>query len=125
VSDAVFSVLEVHPQGRWFVIAEGVRVDTSPYRNVCRALELLVKEHLARPGIAVSTDALVKHIWRDQTILESAARNRLRVTIAKLRKAGLEDFLVTADAGYRLARGVIVRVSKELERDQAGAFGHA
>ncbi len=120
-ASSAFRILEVHPQGRWFAVDEGSRIDTSPYGNVCRALTLLTKEHVARPGTAVIAGDLVRHIWPDQTILESAARNRLRVTIAKLRKAGLDDLLVTADAGYRLAHGLVVRVSKEIDRTAESA----
>jgi predicted ATPase len=73
-----------------------------------RIVAELASHRLRYPGRAVPFAALVRAGWPDEAMLAAAARNRLHVTIARLRKSGLEGALVRGDEGYLLdpARGV-------------------
>jgi hypothetical protein len=72
-------------------------------RPVHRALlaTLLAGRH-AHPGRAVTRKELVEAAWPGQKMSASSADNRLKVAIARLRRAGLRDLLRTEPAGYLL-----------------------
>jgi predicted ATPase/tetratricopeptide (TPR) repeat protein len=94
--------LETDAESTWFSTG-GERVDLSDrdsLRNVLRAL-------LDARGGAVESAVLIAAGWPGERIREDAARNRLRVAIAMLRKLGLEA-IETAGTTYRL-RAVVIR----------------
>ena len=66
-------------------------------------LRRLLAALLEVDGEAVSSDALIAAGWPDERIIASAASNRLRVAIAKLRGMGLREVLETEPGGYRLS----------------------
>lgn len=67
-----------------------------------RVLGLLISRRFEAPGEAVTPAALWETGWPGEKMLESAAKNRLRVAVATLRKLGLEGLLLTRDGGYLL-----------------------
>jgi tetratricopeptide (TPR) repeat protein len=115
--------LTVDRKGAWFTRA-GTRIDCSRSANVRRALVCLTEERLLRPGYSLGWRELVSRIWPEQAMLESAAKNRLRVTIAALRKAGLHKEIMTDGTGYRLSEQVPVRwVAAEPPRARSACKG--
>jgi DNA-binding winged helix-turn-helix (wHTH) protein len=74
--------------------------DRPSLRNVLRAL-------LDARGAPVESAVLIAAGWPGERIREDAARNRLRVAIATLRKLGLEA-IETDRTTYRL-RAIVVR----------------
>jgi predicted ATPase len=103
--------LLVHEGGEWFCLGDAPRTALTRQRNAGRALAFLAEERLARPGVGVPWQVLVERIWHGETMAESAAKNRLRVTLALLRKAGLRDLLLTSGSDYRLSEWVPVRIA--------------
>ena len=61
---------------------------------------------LAHADAPMDPDALQEAIWPDEKIVPRAARNRLYVAIAGLRKAGLRTVLRKQETGYFLAATV-------------------
>jgi predicted ATPase len=81
-----------------------------------RIVAQLASHRLRYPGRALSFAALVRAGWPDEAMLAAAARNRLHVTIARLRKSGLEGALVRGDEGYLLDPARDVRVADQNEQ---------
>lgn len=92
----------------WVVAADGrslqdpsgplVRVD--PKGPSARIVKRLAQERLRHPGRSVSLSAIVTAAWPGESMLATAAKNRVHVTLARLRRAGLEALLVRDDDGY-------------------------
>lgn len=75
-----------------------------------RLLLALTRARQRRPGVFLEGARLVEQVWPNEPLLPSAAKNRLHVTLAALRKAGLREVLESAAGGYRIARDVEVAV---------------
>lgn len=87
--------------GRWFQCGEAPRVDLSRKHTARRLLASLIEQHLSAPQTAMTFDALFAQGWPGQlAIKQSAARNRLRVSINRLRTMGLDSLIITTDDGY-------------------------
>jgi len=105
--------LVVAVDGSWFrpPASAAVRVGRAgPQRRI---VNRLARSRIRQPGRPVSLDALVRAGWPDESILAGAAKNRLHVTIARLRKTGLEGLLLREADGYLLDPDVPVRVADE------------
>jgi hypothetical protein len=85
-----------------------------------RILALLASDRLRYPGRPVLFATLVRAGWPDEAMLAGAAKNRLHVTIARLRKSGLEGTLVRRDEGYLLDAAHRVRVADRHEQPRRG-----
>lgn len=94
--------LTVHHSGDWFSLNDGERIDLTKKGNVKKALLELVAEHAKNPGAPLHWRRMVAGIWNGESILDSAARNRLRVTVAHLRRLGLRPALLSDERGYRI-----------------------
>lgn len=81
-----------------------------------RIVAQLASHRLRYPGQPVLFTTLVRAGWPDEAILAGAAKNRLHVTIARLRKNGLEGTLVRSDDGYLLDPARALRLADEHER---------
>jgi len=78
-------------------------------RGAARALLVaLAQQRLAHPGQPISWSQLVAAGWPAERMLAHAARNRVKVTIAWLRRAGLRDLIQSDERGYWLHRGARV-----------------
>ncbi|MEQ1508539.1 MAG: hypothetical protein ABMB14_40280, partial [Myxococcota bacterium] len=104
------AALVVSPDGRSFARPDGHHGTIGNADAARRLLLKLAEERLARPGIAVPWDRLVEAGWPDQRIVASAARNRLKVAIAQLRKLGLRPLVLHRDDGYLLDGAVPLRL---------------
>ncbi|HCP45115.1 MAG TPA: hypothetical protein DIU15_03685, partial [Deltaproteobacteria bacterium] len=100
--------LLVHRDGRWFEAAGGARVDLTRKRTLRPLLLLLARAREERPGDALDVDAIFEEVWAGERILGEARKNRVYVSIATLRKAGLDLFLDTRGDGYLIRPDVQV-----------------
>jgi DNA-binding SARP family transcriptional activator len=102
-------VLTIARTARWIELPEGQRVSCGR-RNVLVLLLLeLAAAHGHVPTRTVATNDLVSAIWPDaQGTL--AGRNRLYVTLARLRRLGLRRDLMTEQGGYRLTESLEIQV---------------
>ncbi|MBU6160648.1 MAG: hypothetical protein KGO50_05975 [Myxococcales bacterium] len=94
--------LTVGPEGRWFRLGDGERVDLARRRSVARILHLLARHSTGQHEAGVTTDDLIAIGWPGERILPRPAQNRVYAAIHMLRKLGLEGALVCDEAGYRL-----------------------
>lgn len=85
--------------------AEQALGEGGPYAGLLRAL---AEARIQAPGRFVSAEALVEAGWPGERIQPSAAKNRLRVAMAKLRGLGLGELVESTVGGYRLSEGVDV-----------------
>ncbi|APR82635.1 transcriptional regulator, LuxR family, putative [Minicystis rosea] len=105
--------LVVGPEARWFRCGSGPAVDLGRRHAVRLVLWALVRQHLDRPGKALSQDALVRVGWPGEQMGRRAALNRLNVTLSALRKLGLRDRIDNQWNGYQLARRLRVVLADE------------
>ncbi len=91
--------------GTSFSDEKGRLVELGDRPSLRRLLFALLEAHRQAPGQAVAHDALIEAGWQGERILPKAARNRLRVAIATLRKLGLQDAIRTRGSGYYLELG--------------------
>lgn len=80
----------------------GEAIDLSRRVPLRRLLSALVEQRKRAPGVAISTQALIAHVWGEDRLLPDSALNRLRNAIAWLRKLGLGSVIVTLRSGYLL-----------------------
>jgi hypothetical protein len=71
----------------------------------------LALERIRHPGRPVAAESLVRAGWPDERIVPSAAKNRLHVSITRLRKLGLEGAIVREADGYLFDPSLLVTVS--------------
>jgi hypothetical protein len=100
--DPIHAPWRVDAEGEWFESPSGERVDCSHRPVLSRLLAHLVRERFASPGRAVRSAELVASGWPGERILPSAARNRLKMCLATLRKLGMRELLRTDAHGYLL-----------------------
>ncbi|APR79108.1 Signal transduction response regulator [Minicystis rosea] len=103
------AMLLVHPEGDWFRLPSGERVDCSRRRLLGRLLVALTEQRLTAPGAPMTAKELVAKGWPSERILSDAALARLRVALSNLRKAGLGNLLSNHPKGYLLDAGTPVR----------------
>jgi tetratricopeptide (TPR) repeat protein len=102
--------LEIDQDRRWIRIPGRVRwVQFGRQTVPWRLLLELCQARVRAPGQAISADALIAAGWPGQSVLPTAAQNRLHVAINALRKLGLRPLIVTRDDGYLLTPSVRIR----------------
>jgi DNA-binding SARP family transcriptional activator len=94
------AALRVASDGRSFSVSGGPPVDLGRRAAPRRLLVALVDARRATPGRAVSRDDLIAAGWPGERMMAEAADKRLRTAIWSLRRAGLEEALLTRDDGY-------------------------
>jgi hypothetical protein len=102
--------LLVESEGRWFQPPNGERVDCHRRPAMRGLLLAFVRTRLATPGQVLEIDDLLAAGWPGERILPDAAKNRLYVTLARLRKLGLEQALVAQGGGWLLDPATPVRL---------------
>ncbi|NUP12811.1 MAG: tetratricopeptide repeat protein [Polyangiaceae bacterium] len=93
---------------RWFVLADGERVDLSrrgPLRLILRAL---AEHRQDAPGMGVASSDLFAAGWPGQRALPHAAANRVYSAIATLRRLGLDSVIARNDDGYLIEPTIMV-----------------
>jgi len=102
--------LEIDRDRRWIRIPGRVRWvrfgrQTVPWRLLLE----LSEARLRAPGQPISAESLIAAGWPGQSVLPTAAQNRLHVAVNALRKLGLRRLIVTRDDGYLLTPSIRVR----------------
>jgi len=94
--------LVVASDGSWVRTPAGELAKLGAGRPIARVMHQLALERARHPGKPVPPEALVRAGWPGERVLPAAAKNRLHVTIARLRRVGLEGVLLHDDEGYFL-----------------------
>jgi predicted ATPase len=108
--------LVVAADGSWLRTARGDVVKLGAGGAQRGVVRRLAEERVRYPGRAISRGDLVRAGWPGESILPAAAKNRLHVTIARLRRAGLDGLLLHDADGYMLDPAAPVRVAETGER---------
>jgi len=95
-------VLVVGPEGAWMRLPGQEQVSVARYVAVARILAHLADRAERQPGAASDADALIEAGWPGEQIVPDAARNRLAVALARLRKLGLRGLLQRTRDGWRV-----------------------
>lgn len=96
------AALLVGAAGAWFRVPGHERVEVARYGAAARILLQLARTAESQPGHANSADTLIDAGWPGERILPSAAKNRLGVALARLRKLGLRSQIQKTRDGWRL-----------------------
>ena len=102
LADEATNALLVQEKGRWFRPPGGERVDLSRKRTLRPLLLKLVTHREEEPGEALDVEQLFSAVWPGERILERAKKNRVYVSVATLRRLGLDSLLDTRGDGYLL-----------------------
>lgn len=92
----------VGPAGAWFRLPGREPVQVQGFAAIARILEHLAQGAEERPGSVSDADALIEAGWPGEQIQYEASRNRLAVSLSKLRKLGLKEQLQRTKEGWRL-----------------------
>jgi tetratricopeptide (TPR) repeat protein len=103
--------LLVHEGGRWFRLPYGPLVRCGDRRVLRRVLVQLANHRLRAPGEPLPFEALLEAGWPGERMRVDAGKNRIRVTLARLRDLGLGPLIQFADGGYLLDPAVTVILS--------------
>lgn len=103
--------LVVASDGSWVRTASKQVAKLGAGRPIARVMLRLALERMRHPGRPVPAQALVRAGWPGERVLPAAAKNRLHVTIARLRRALLEGALLHGDDGYFLDPATAARVA--------------
>jgi predicted ATPase len=95
-------LLDVGTDARWFAVGGNAKVDLTRRGPIRLILLALVESRLARPGVALRQEQLLRAGWPGERVLADAGSKRVRVAVSTLRRLGLEQLLVTRDDGYLL-----------------------
>jgi predicted ATPase len=103
--------LVVAEDGRWFRAPGGKRVELSHRPNLKRVLVSLTAQRIGASGEPLSLEAVFRSGWPGERASPSSAANRARVALARLRKLGLGEMLLTRE-GYLLNPEVPIVVAR-------------
>ena len=107
---AAGDALVIHSTGRWFQMPGQDAVDLTRKRTLRPMLLLLARQRMDQPGDALDVDQIFNGVWPGERALERARKNRVYVSIATLRKMGLDEVLQTRGDGYLLRPDLDVRL---------------
>ena len=106
----------LHARGRWFVRPDGVGVNLRARATLAALLQRLGETRARTPGVALTPDALIAHVWPGEKLRPRVARNRLHVAICTLRRLGLAGVLRFTRGGYHLDLGVPFQRAFDVDR---------
>jgi tetratricopeptide (TPR) repeat protein len=92
----------IGPGGAWLRLPGAERVSVQKYAAVALILELLARTAEDAPGQAADADVLIAAGWPGEQIGYEAARNRLSVALARLRRLGMRELIQRTRDGWRL-----------------------
>lgn len=100
--------LVVAADGSWFRAPDRAVADCSNRPVLKRLVAALVAAHR---GVPCTSGQLVEAGWPGEKMSRAAARNRLHVSLNRLRVLGLGDVLRTTRAGYLIDPDVEIELS--------------
>lgn len=106
----------VDARARWIEVG-GDRRSIARKATLQRLLRRLVDARMTAPGEPVSAEELVACGWPDERMEHDAAKNRLRVAIARLRELGLDRAIVGLRGGYLVDPDVALEVASREGND--------
>ena len=83
-------------------LSDGTRIELGTRAPARRILRGLVTRHLRAPGEPLGLAELTAEGWPGERIEARAAKNRVHVALAELRRAGLRDVVLRSPRGYFL-----------------------
>jgi hypothetical protein len=113
IDEAPDDALVVAEDGAWFKPPHGARVAITNRPNLRRLLVTLTQQRIGAPGVPLSLQAVFRGGWPGERADSTSAANRARVALARLRKAGLGDLLLT-NGGYFLDPNVRVSIARQM-----------
>ncbi len=99
--------LRVARDGAWFEPPGSPRVDLSTRAQLHGVVATLAAAWMRDPKEEVPAEDLIAAGWRAQRSATKAAKNRLHVALATLRKLGLAAHLKRGPGGYRLVAAIV------------------
>jgi hypothetical protein len=112
-ADSALPAIVIDAEGRWFRLPDGARISCGKRQAIRRLLVELARHRVRSPGAPLPPHALVAAGWEGERIDESAAMNRLYVSLNRLRKLGLDAHLRRSDDGWFLDTAFTVRWSRD------------
>jgi hypothetical protein len=104
--------LVVDEAGDWFRMPGGARVSCS-HRQVLRLLLVaFAAARVGQPGQPVSHESLIQSGWPEERMSPVSGRNRLKQSIAVLRRLGLGDVLKSTRGGYLFSQDVPLQLAR-------------
>jgi tetratricopeptide (TPR) repeat protein len=97
------NIFHLEREGRWFQVGTGPLVELGHRKPMRRILLSLARVREETPGRGMSTEAIFEAGWPEEHATADSARNRVYVTIRRLRSSGLEGVLLSDDSGYFLS----------------------
>lgn len=94
--------VRVDAEARWLQVKRSKRKDISRRRVLRRLILQLARAHRDQRGVPVPAESLIRETWPGEQMLPEAAEQRLRTSIAELRRLGLRRVLKTQHGGYLL-----------------------
>jgi len=113
---ALLPSLTLAEDAAWFEVGSAARVSLARRAVLRRLLRRLALERLERPGGWLSTEALFAAGWPAERAIPASAANRVHVSLSRLRKLGLSDFLERGAAGLRLRPEAMVSMRRPRAR---------
>jgi predicted ATPase len=98
----------IERRGRFVVDPAGRRVELSRRPVMRRLVMRLAVGRFEAPGTAVTSEELVEVGWPDEVSSKESGRNRLYVTVRRMRELGL-SLIVSSEGGYALDPAAEVR----------------
>jgi len=86
--------------GRWFRAPGGEPIDIATRGPLRRIVAALSEARIKTPPIALDVAELLERGWPGERVIPEAAKNRVYVAVATLRKLGLKEVLLRRDDGY-------------------------
>lgn len=103
-------VLRVEPQGHSFIAPDGEPQRLSRRRALRCILWALVRAHQDHPGQGLSLEQLQEAGWPGERMTYESGKQRVYVTLNRLRNLGLDPFVCTTGDGYMLLAQVELEV---------------
>ncbi|MEO0460357.1 MAG: AAA family ATPase [Myxococcota bacterium] len=107
----VSDVLYVDKDAAWFKRGSDACVDMRKRGPMRRLLRCLFECALRKPGEFVDRHEIQSQAWPSEQMRADSADDRIRTTMSRLRRLGLDDALQVQESGFRLAPNIVVRIA--------------
>lgn len=110
-TDEPRDALSVAEDATWFAVGAGRRVDLRARPGLRSLLAYLVRRRIDDPGVGLTMDEIVRGGWPEERVSRSAGKNRVHVSLSRLRKLGLDAVLRTEGQKHFLDPKIAVRIA--------------